>query len=54
MDVGGSFPASKRNSKYTLIMAMNYFNKWPEILPVPVQVPKVVELVFIKGLIALL
>jgi transposase InsO family protein len=36
MDIAGPFPQSDRGNRYLLI-AMNYFTKWPEVYPIPNQ-----------------
>jgi hypothetical protein len=36
MDIAGPFPQSDRGNRYLLI-AMDYFTKWPEVYPIPNQ-----------------
>ncbi|CAD7002082.1 unnamed protein product [Ceratitis capitata] len=41
MDVAGPFPMSKQGNKYVLVV-MDYFSKWSEVYPIPIQEAKTV------------
>ena len=47
VDVLGPLPETRRGNKYLLI-AMDYFTKWPEIYPIPNQEAMTVAEVLMK------
>ena len=47
VDVLGPLPETTRGNKYLLI-AMDYFTKWPEIYPIPNQEAMTVAEVLVK------
>ena len=45
IDVAGPFPTSSSGNRYVLV-AMDYFSKWPEIYPIPNQEATTVAALF--------
>lgn len=50
IDITGPFPVTESGNRY-LLVAMDYFSKWPEVYPIPNQEAATVVDVLVENLV---